>query len=181
MKTLLTWLLLVASAFGCGKERWAQKVLADPEAAKIDFANIKDTTIEQLIALPAPAFLHSTPTRRPMEQFVYRLRAVLLAYKRETDGDYHVVLASPSDTSKTMIVEIPDPACVAQAYRPATYTNRKFFDQIKPPNVQGRLYPGRNIIVTITGVLFFDFKHGQTGVAPNAVELHPVLTIDLGK
>ena len=28
---------------------------------------------------------------------------------------------------------------------------------------------------TITGVGFFDFKHGQTGVAPNAIELHPVV------
>jgi hypothetical protein len=28
---------------------------------------------------------------------------------------------------------------------------------------------------SITGVAFFDFKHGQTGVAPNAIELHPVL------
>ena len=28
---------------------------------------------------------------------------------------------------------------------------------------------------TITGVGFFDFDHGQAGVAPNAIELHPVL------
>lgn len=27
---------------------------------------------------------------------------------------------------------------------------------------------------TITGVGFFDFEHGQRGVAPNAIELHPV-------
>ena len=27
----------------------------------------------------------------------------------------------------------------------------------------------------MTGVAFFDFPHGQTGVAPNAIELHPVL------
>jgi hypothetical protein len=27
---------------------------------------------------------------------------------------------------------------------------------------------------TLTGVRFFDFKHGQTGVADNAIELHPV-------
>jgi hypothetical protein len=27
----------------------------------------------------------------------------------------------------------------------------------------------------ITGVLFFDYDHVQFGVAPNAVELHPVL------
>jgi hypothetical protein len=27
----------------------------------------------------------------------------------------------------------------------------------------------------VVGVAFFDYKHGQTGVAPNAIELHPVL------
>lgn len=27
----------------------------------------------------------------------------------------------------------------------------------------------------ITGVGFFDYHHGQTGVAPNAIELHPVI------
>jgi hypothetical protein len=27
----------------------------------------------------------------------------------------------------------------------------------------------------VVGVAFFDFKHGQTGVAPNAIELHPIL------
>jgi hypothetical protein len=27
----------------------------------------------------------------------------------------------------------------------------------------------------VTGVAFFDFQHGQTGVAPNAIELHPIL------
>jgi hypothetical protein len=27
----------------------------------------------------------------------------------------------------------------------------------------------------IVGVAFWDFKHGQTGVAPNAIELHPIL------
>lgn len=27
----------------------------------------------------------------------------------------------------------------------------------------------------VTGVAFFDYQHGQTGVAPNAIELHPVL------
>jgi hypothetical protein len=29
----------------------------------------------------------------------------------------------------------------------------------------------------VTGVGFFDFLHGQTGVAPNGIELHPVLDI----
>jgi hypothetical protein len=32
--------------------------------------------------------------------------------------------------------------------------------------------------VRITGVGFFDFLHGQTGVAANGIELHPVLAIE---
>jgi len=32
---------------------------------------------------------------------------------------------------------------------------------------------------SVTGVGFFDFLHGQTGVAPNGVELHPVLRFRL--
>jgi hypothetical protein len=28
---------------------------------------------------------------------------------------------------------------------------------------------------TLTGVGFFDIQHGRSGVAPNAIELHPVL------
>jgi hypothetical protein len=31
--------------------------------------------------------------------------------------------------------------------------------------------------VRITGVGFFDYIHGQHGVAPNGVELHPVLNV----
>jgi hypothetical protein len=31
--------------------------------------------------------------------------------------------------------------------------------------------------VSITGVAFFDKFHGQKGVAPNGIELHPVLGI----
>src|SRR5262249_50238515 len=34
-----------------------------------------------------------------------------------------------------------------------------------------------NIPVQVTGVGMFDFLHGQTGVAPNGIELHPVLDI----
>ena len=33
-------------------------------------------------------------------------------------------------------------------------------------------------LVRITGVGFFDYLHGQRGVAPNGIELHPVLDVD---
>ncbi len=29
----------------------------------------------------------------------------------------------------------------------------------------------------ITGIGFFDFLHGQAGVAPNGIEIHPILDI----
>ncbi len=35
--------------------------------------------------------------------------------------------------------------------------------------------------VEVTGVGFFDFLHGQTGVAPNGIELHPMLAIQAVK
>jgi hypothetical protein len=34
-----------------------------------------------------------------------------------------------------------------------------------------------NLPVRVTGIGFFDFAHGQTGAAPNQIELHPVLDI----
>src|SRR5437899_9524803 len=38
-------------------------------------------------------------------------------------------------------------------------------------------YQTANIPVQIKGVGMFDFLHGQTGVAPNGIELHPVLDV----
>jgi hypothetical protein len=35
----------------------------------------------------------------------------------------------------------------------------------------------RGASLEITGIGFFDFQHGQNGVAPNAIELHPVLSV----
>lgn len=32
-------------------------------------------------------------------------------------------------------------------------------------------------VIQVSGVGFFDELHGQTGVAPNGIELHPVLSI----
>jgi hypothetical protein len=34
---------------------------------------------------------------------------------------------------------------------------------------------------TITGVGFFDFIHGQAGVAPHGIELHPVLSFSASR
>jgi hypothetical protein len=34
-----------------------------------------------------------------------------------------------------------------------------------------------NVPVQVTGVPMFDFLHGQTGVAPNGIEIHPIVDI----
>jgi hypothetical protein len=35
--------------------------------------------------------------------------------------------------------------------------------------------------ISLVGAGFFDVPHGQTGVAPNAIEIHPVLGICVGQ
>jgi len=79
----------------------------------------------------------------------------------EADGDLHLVL---SDGTRTMIAESPSPSCVSGA----TPTRRR---QMARARRRVQLCAKARV----SGVAFFDFKHGQTGVAPNAIELHPVL------
>jgi hypothetical protein len=76
-----------------------------------------------------------------------------------------------------MIAEIPLPACVSPGpgpLRAGIATARQ--------ECEARYQPGPsiqqvNVPVTVTGVGFFDFLHGQYGVTPNGIELHPVLNI----
>jgi hypothetical protein len=50
---------------------------------------------------------------------------------------------------------------------------REHFEKVRPGLV------GKT--VTVTGVGFFDRFHNQTGMADSCMELHPVLTIELGQ
>jgi len=170
---------LLALALGCGTERWAVKTLSDPAATSIDFSHPVDATVTQLRAYGAPAWQDDAP-RAQAERVVYRVKAVLIGAKLEADQDFHVVIADPADTSKTMIVEVPSPRCLDGAPKEqaaqmlaARHALLKVmrvgaaFKKLRTPKP-----------VTVTGVAFFDKLHGQTGVAPNGVELHPVLALD---
>ncbi len=81
--------------------------------------------------------------------------------RSEDDLDYHLVLRSGS---RTMIAETPSPLCT----KGATATRRK---QMTAARKAARVCTRARVV----GVAFFDYNHGQTGVAPNAIELHPVL------
>jgi hypothetical protein len=125
-------------------------------------------------ALTAPGTLPANNRVQPTETAVFTIMATLTEYKLETDSDYHIVIADAS--GNTMITEIPMPSCVGAGSPFSTMiasARAKFDAQLTPTTS----FQTANIPVQIKGVGFFDFLHGQTGVAPNGVELHPVLDI----
>ncbi len=158
----------------CGVERWSVKTGTDADAALINLQSPAQTTIAALISLPAPANLPSNNRIQPTETTVFQLQATLLEYKLESDSDYHLVISDGS--GHTMISEIASPACVGSSSRllSGIQNARSEFDARYTPTSS---FQTANVPVTVTGVGFFDFQHGQTGVAPNGIELHAVLDI----
>ena len=78
-----------------------------------------------------------------------------------------------------MIAEIPAPSCAsgAPAWAKAAWTQaRATLATCGTVGTSWTDYPA-GALATLTGVGFKDKKHGQTGVAPNGVELHPVSSI----
>src|SRR5260370_19346258 len=169
--SLLVGLFISQQVYGeCGVERQKVKTLQDRTASKIVFTPVV-STVTQLASLPAPK--PPKTTRLLSEEQVYSLDVMVLGYKHESDGDYHVVIASPTNTKLTMIAEIPDPKCAPAKYADNFKSLRAFFGKGKTQMT----WFAPPIHVRMDGVLFFDFIHGQTGVAHNGVELHPVLKI----
>src|SRR5437879_3965085 len=95
----------------CGVERWMVKTLSDPNARTVRLSDTVNTTIEALVAIPRPALLPSRARANAVEQTLYRVEARLLRLYTEGDHDYHLVLASPSDSTVTMFAEVPEPSC----------------------------------------------------------------------
>jgi len=161
----------------CGVERWSVKTGTDPDAGTVDLNNPVHTTVADLGSIPAPPDPPGPPLNArlaPTETTVYVVNATMLSFKKENDVDYHIVLQD--DTGHTMIAEIPCPCCVglSSPFTAGIANARSKFDARFTPT---SFFQNVNIPVQITGVGFFDFIHGQTGVAPNGIELHPVLDI----
>ena len=165
------------AATQCGVERWAVKTGTDPDAGLINLASTTPTSITSLTGLPAPSPIPVSTRVRPTETTVLSITATLTVYKREDDSDYHLVVSDGS--GHTMITEIADPQCVGAGspLLPGIRNARSEFDARLQATTS---FKPANLTVTLTGVGFFDFNHGQTGVAPNAIELHPVLDISFG-
>jgi DNA-binding FadR family transcriptional regulator len=174
-------------------ERWAVKTAADADAQGMTGQAPTPATIAELTALAVPALLPADGRSDGAEKTVWQLTATLQEFGREADGDYHMVLADAQ--GNTMIGEIPNPGDITSPSYFATQITdaRTAFDghfnleeDISAPSAQAAPAPAgttafreAGATVTLTGLGFFDFAHGQRGVAPNAIELHPVIGITI--
>jgi hypothetical protein len=190
-----------------GSERWNVKVANDPDAltGKIDLMPGTPLTISQVNDQIKPGS-YPVGGRMNVEKKVYAVRGFLSLFKHEGgkkgDQDYHVVITDQpgqfeEDEQKppnghSMVVEFPDTKCfagktggpntsaLAQAITDARATFENHIDWPKETRLT------QPIPVTVTGVGFFDFDHGQTGRARPRIgadgkrkvfELHPVTEI----
>jgi len=158
----------------CGVERWSVKTGTDPDVGQVNMSSSTATTIAALRGLTAPSTLPANNRVAPTETTIYTISATLTQYKLESDSDYHLVIQDAS--GNTMIVEIPSPNCVGAGspFGTGIQASRSAFDARYTATTS---FQTANIPVQVKGVGFFDFLHGQTGVAPNGIELHPILDI----
>src|SRR5262245_16879297 len=159
---------------GCGVERWSVKTLADPAGRTLRLTP-KGTTIRALRRKTVPGYL-GLRRGRGVERTTFRVRAKLVEMKLEADSDIHLVIADPARTGATMIAEFPAKSCTAGATPGArTKMNRARTVLIAACGGPSGSFRKLSGTATVTGVGFFDVIHGQTGVAPNGIELHPVV------
>jgi hypothetical protein len=179
-----------------GVYRWAVKTVSDDAADALKSVTAIEAQITDLNVLPPPQVTIDLPRQSGAESRIFQIKATLVAFKPEADQDYHLVIHD--DAGNSMIVEIPDPSILTPACRftAEILTARQAFDakfglQIKQLQAAAALMTAQpdqkppplmitnvDTPVQVTGVGYFDEVHGQTGVAPNGLELHPVLSIE---
>jgi hypothetical protein len=158
----------------CGVERWSVKTGTDADISSVNLGTSTATTIASLRSLAKPGTLPANNRVMPTESTVFTMNVTLTQYKLESDSDYHLVLSDGA--GNTMIAEIASPNCVGTGspFGPGISNSRAEFDAKFTATTS---FQTANIPVAIRGVGFFDFLHGQTGVAPNGIEIHPILDI----
>src|SRR5215469_830293 len=173
---LVVILMVIPSAlFGqCGVERWSVKSGTDADVSKVNLNAPTNTTITAMRAFTAPNPIPPNNRITGPETTLWVINATLTLFKLESDSDYHLVIQDAA--GNTMITEIPSPSCVGSTspFLPAITGARSKFDAMFTATGS---FQTANIPVQVTGVGMFDFPHGQTGAAPNQIELHPVLDI----
>jgi hypothetical protein len=159
-----------------GVNRWDVKTLTDKDASSVK-RKVLYTTIPDLIKLdPGKSIGLKTP-RFGIEFNTYEINCKIKYWIREDDGDLHLVLVDVNDSTKTMIGEIPNLSCDSIAVK--TNKNNKNFVATEQEFLKYALkkHMVKDGVYRVKGIGFFDKKHGQTGLAPNGIEIHPILKI----
>ena len=158
----------------CGIERWHVKILTDPAVSTINWTPIPTTIAEQNSFQKITTSVDTA--RMAFEEQAVSLPATIVAFKKEDDHDIHLVLVDQAQDS--MIGEIPGTSCAEVAASPYAgqfdAAAQWVTDHLGTPDTY---FKHVKVNVTITGVLFQDFAHGQTGHAKNYREIHPVMKI----
>lgn len=158
-----------------GDERWDIKTLTDADAKKVNF-KADTVTIDFLRTIIPDRKIGNKIPRFGIEFKTYVIKCDIREYRLEDDGDYHLVLVSLKDTNKTMIGEIPLTFCESVAkskYTKKFETSRQYFET----KVMSKKNKTKRGVYLIYGTAFYDKIHGQLGVAPNGIEIHPILSI----
>ncbi|GEM_PF-708055 len=172
--TLALWLSPQSAAAQCGVERWSVKTGTDQDAGQVSLSSINPATIGSLTAISTPNSLPDNKRVKPTETTVFVISATLVKFVRAYDSDYHMVLQD--SIGRTMIAEIPAPGCVGPGspFAAGIAHARAQFDAMFTATTT---FQTANVPVQITGVGFFDHLEGQEGLAPNGIELHPIIDI----
>lgn len=152
-----------------GSQRWEVKVASD-EAAEEIVNKAEIITLAELIAYRTDT-LPKGNARAYSEKFTYTLKNVFITHAiLENDNDIHLVIEDGK--KNTLIAEIPDVDCEVTE-------DSHFVTQIAKARKTFVRYQDTydQYLFNITGVFFKDKPHGQTGRAPNNVELHPVIAL----
>jgi hypothetical protein len=174
-----------AERFGtaCGVERWDVKVLMDRGAEAAARGPAIDSTVSHLVGLRAPADPAALTARvGPLETTLWRVRARLIGFRLEPDSDFHLVLADPK-TGESIVGEIPAPYCTNSSSGKAFALARAAVESLGHHAADSRKFWWLDYRgaappeVTVTGVGFWDTRHGQRGVSRNGAELHPIIYI----
>ncbi len=173
---VLALLVSVDAIAQCGVERWSIKTGTDSGAWSINLSSYVSSTIYNFHQSTRPGSLPASSRVAPRETTQYQLSGTLIKYNKQTDKDYHLVIKDGA--GRTMIVELADPNCVSgSAFASGISRARSQFDArfVATSTMKTTSTP-----VTVRGIGFWDYLHGQTGVAPNGIEVHPVLNITFG-
>jgi hypothetical protein len=161
------------ASVSCPVERGPVKEGSDADRYKVS-TTVYSTTIYSLRGRAKPSSYPRNNRIAPVELHTWAVTAYLTQYKVEGDGDIHLVLKDSSNRS--MIAEIPYGSCVPtiSRWKSAIASARAIFARSYAATTSWK-YTKRS--VTLRGLGFFDVLHGQTGVAPNGIELHPVIYV----